>query len=71
MTKKEEEEKEETFRRVNEEKQIEKVKKVLEKWLTVQKTIKEEITLKETINNQKIESQNYLKKNILIFMKEN
>ena len=46
MTKKEEEEKEETFRRVNEEKQIEKVKKVLEKWLTVQKTIKEEITLK-------------------------
>ena len=58
MTKKEEEEKEETFRRVNEEKQIEKVKKVLEKWLTVQKTIKEEITLKETINNQKIESQN-------------
>ena len=67
MTKKEEEEKEETFRRVNEEKQIEKVKKVLEKWLTVQKTIKEEITLKETINNQKIESQNYLKKKYFDF----
>ncbi len=61
MTKKEEEEKEE-IRKVNEEKQIEKVKNILEKWLTVQKTIKEEITLKETINNQKNESQNYLKK---------
>ena len=67
MTKIEEEEKEEILRKKNEEKENEKVKKILDKWLTVQKTIKEEITLKETINNQKIESQNYLKKKYLDF----
>ena len=69
MTKIEEEEKEEILRKKNEEKENEKVKKILDKWLTVQKTIKEEITLKETINNQKIESQNYLKKKYLDFYK--
>ncbi len=63
--------KEEKERIDNEENKNEKVKQILDKWLTVQKTIKEEITLKETINNQKKESENQLKKNYFDYYKYN
>ena len=63
--------KEEKERTDNEENKNEKVKQILDKWLTVQKTIKEEITLKETINNQKKESENQLKKNYFDYYKYN